>query len=217
MINKITTEWLQKQKACCSGIRWFLSQKEREPIKVLKALMAENLYHDANWLIVRLMDRKQQRQSAIFAAEQVLHLFEKKYSEDKRPRLAIEAAKKVLENNTEEKRKADAAAVRAAAAYASRASLAAASAAAASAADAAFADADADADAAAASRAAARAAYASRDAAAYAADAAASLAAADAARAAYAAADADARKEMQERILDFGIGLLIEGKNAKRK
>ena len=38
---------------------------------------------------------------AIFAAEQVIGIFEKKYPNDKRPREAIEAAKKYLENPSE--------------------------------------------------------------------------------------------------------------------
>lgn len=43
---------------------------------------------------------------AIFASELVLDNFEKKYPNDKRPRKAIEAAKKVLKNNTEKNRSA---------------------------------------------------------------------------------------------------------------
>ena len=42
---------------------------------------------------------------AVFAAEQVLDIFEHKYPEDKRPRAAIEAAKKCIENPSEENRK----------------------------------------------------------------------------------------------------------------
>ena len=53
---------------------------------------------------------------AIFSAELVLHIFEEKYPEDKRPRLAIEAAKKWLVNPSKET--AAAAAAAAAAAYA---------------------------------------------------------------------------------------------------
>ena len=56
------------------------------------------------------------RKLAIFAAEQVLDIFERRYPDDKRPRQAIEAAKKVLENDTEETRRA--AAYAASAAYA---------------------------------------------------------------------------------------------------
>ncbi len=43
---------------------------------------------------------------AIFAAELTLDNFEKKYPDDKRPRLALEAAKKVLKSDTVENRSA---------------------------------------------------------------------------------------------------------------
>ena len=43
---------------------------------------------------------------AIYAAELVLDIYEKKYPDDKRPRKAIEAAKKVLKNDNEENRAA---------------------------------------------------------------------------------------------------------------
>ena len=52
---------------------------------------------------------------AIYAAELVLDNFEKKYPDDKRPRNAIGAAKKVLKNNTEKNRSAAESAERSAA------------------------------------------------------------------------------------------------------
>ena len=52
---------------------------------------------------------------AIFAAEQVIDIFEKYNKEDKRPREAIEAAKKYLENPTKKNQDAAADAARAAA------------------------------------------------------------------------------------------------------
>jgi hypothetical protein len=110
----------------------------------LQKLMDGDKFPWANWLIVRLMNKKQKVQYAIFAAEQVIDIFEKKYPNDDRPRKAIETAKTYLSNPG--KKNKDAAAAAAAAA-----------------ADAAYA-----ADAAAAA-AAAYAAYAAADAAAYAA------------------------------------------------
>tara|TARA_R100000656_G_scaffold99611_1_gene72277 strand:- start:44 stop:469 length:426 start_codon:yes stop_codon:yes gene_type:complete len=60
-------------------------------------------------------NRKQNIKLAIYSAELVLHLFEKKYPQDKRPRKAIAAAKKCLKSNTEENRSAAAHAADAAA------------------------------------------------------------------------------------------------------
>ena len=59
---------------------------------------------------------------AIFAAELVIDIFEKQYPDDKRPRMAIEAAKKWLDNPTADT--ARAAADAAAAAYAAYAAAA---------------------------------------------------------------------------------------------
>ena len=50
-------------------------------------------------------DPKERASSAIQCAEKVLFMFEKEYPNDKRPRQAIEAAKKYLEDPTEENRK----------------------------------------------------------------------------------------------------------------
>jgi hypothetical protein len=44
------------------------------------------------------MNKKQAVQYAIFAAEQVIDIYERKYPNDKRPRNAIEAAKAYLKN-----------------------------------------------------------------------------------------------------------------------
>src|SRR3990167_2648382 len=52
---------------------------------------------------------------AIFSAELVLNNFEKKYPDDKRPRQAIEAAKRVLKNDTAKNRSAAWSAARSAA------------------------------------------------------------------------------------------------------
>jgi len=188
---KITLEKLKKLRACKEGIEWFQAQKETLLDRVCNALLKDNHADWADWLIVRCMTKKQQVQYAVFAAEQVIHIFEKKYPEDKRPRKAIEAAKTWLLKPSSSAADAaadaaDAAAAAAAAAYAAAAYAAAAYAAASSAAAAAAAD-----------------AYAA--AAADAADAYAYAAAAD-------ANAADARKDVQIKIINYGLKLLEEEK-----
>jgi len=166
-VLKITADWLKEKQACRSGVDWFINQSETEGVKVVKKLITEKHLDWANWLIVRIMNYKQYVSYAVFAAEQVIAIYEKKHPDDKRPRLAIEAAKKCIENPSEENKKAAAA-------------------------DAAYAAAAADAYAYAAdAAAAAAAAYAAADAAGDA------YAAAAYAAAAYAAADADAKKNNQ--------------------
>ena len=108
---KITTEFLQSINACQSGKDWVEEYEDKDPVAVIKHLVADDKWNWANWLIVRVMDYKQYVGYAIFAAEQVIDLYEKKYPADKRPREAIEAAKKCVKNPTDKnKAAADAAA-----------------------------------------------------------------------------------------------------------
>jgi hypothetical protein len=119
MTPKITEAWLKEKSACSEVIVWFLGQKETEGVRVLRDLMKADTFQWANWLICRLMDKPNQVRYAIFAAECVLEIFEKKHPKDNRPRKAIEAAKSWLENPSNETKKADADAA-AYAAYAAR-------------------------------------------------------------------------------------------------
>jgi len=128
---KISKEWLREKRACVEGVQWFTEQKEIDGLNVVKKLIKENRLGWANWLIVRIMEYKQYVSYAVFAAEQVIDIYEKKYPNNKKPREAIEAAKKCIENPTEENKKAYAAAYAAAAAAAADAAAYAAAAAAA--------------------------------------------------------------------------------------
>ena len=103
---KITEKWLREQDACGEGVRWFKNQEKSDSIEVLEALIAEGQLEWANWLIVRVMKRKQYIAYAIFAAEQVISIYEKEYPNDDRPRKAIDAARQVLENDTAKNRDA---------------------------------------------------------------------------------------------------------------
>jgi len=112
---KITKEWLAEKDACHDGLDWFVEQgKEFEPVELIDLLIKENQLDWANWLLVRVMDYKQCVSYAVFAAEQVIENYEKQYPDDKRPREAIEAAKKCIENPSEENKKEAANAARAA-------------------------------------------------------------------------------------------------------
>jgi hypothetical protein len=119
---QVTNEWLKSKSACREGYEWSLKQENRELIPFLDALVKENHWNWANWVVVRVMDKTQNVKYAIFAAEQVIHIYEKKHPEDKRPRKAIEAAQAYLDNPCENTRAAaDAYAAYAADAYAAAA------------------------------------------------------------------------------------------------
>ena len=110
MIKKVTSKWLASWQACSGGIEWFKNQKETDPIKLIKKLIKIKQYSYANYSIVHLFNRKQKIKYAVFAAEQVIDIYEKEYPDDNRPRKAIEAAKACIGKNTEKNRAAVAAA-----------------------------------------------------------------------------------------------------------
>jgi hypothetical protein len=122
---KLTLKWLNEQNACKGGIGWWREHKTSGPIKAINGLMADNHFGYANWLIVRLMTHEQQIKYAIFAAEQVIGIYEKQYPKDDRPRKAIEAAKEYLKYPDTEHRNAAYAAAYAAYAAANAANAAA--------------------------------------------------------------------------------------------
>lgn len=117
---KITQEFLADKKACQEGVEWFTKQKETDLVKILEELIGQEEFDWANWLITRAMIRPQYLAYAIFAAEQVIEIYENSCPGDDRPRKAIEAAKAVLVNGNEVNRKIAAAAA-SAAAYAAHA------------------------------------------------------------------------------------------------
>ena len=148
---EITEKFLRiDNHACDEGYKWWLSNEEpTDVIATAKKLNSDGHNNWSNWLIVRFMSHEQKVQYAIFAAEQVIDIYEKKYPNDDRPRKAIEAAKNYLKDKSLKNKKAAYAAAAADAAAAARAAAArAAAAAAAAAADAAAYAADAAADAA---------------------------------------------------------------------
>ena len=97
---KITKELLQEKEACKESYKWVVKNKliGLEHEEFINELMKNNRFSDANWLLTKLFNETQCVKYAIFAAEQVIDIFEKKYPDDKRPRKAIEAAKDYLKS-----------------------------------------------------------------------------------------------------------------------
>jgi hypothetical protein len=108
---KITLKWLRENGACTESREMWMTEKMKniDGIRLVKKLMKSKLEDGlswANWLIVRIMTHEQKIAYACFVARQVLEIFEKKYLDDKRPRLAIEAAEKCIKENSEENQRA---------------------------------------------------------------------------------------------------------------
>ena len=98
----ISKTWLLEQRACTEGVDWFTAQAETDGLAVVKKLLAEKKFAWANWLVVRLMTYKQYVSYGVYAAEQVVDIYEKKYPDDDAPRKAIETARKCIENPSDE-------------------------------------------------------------------------------------------------------------------
>ena len=103
---KISIKKVKSLKPCNDGLVWYEKNGSTDLLKTL--LKVDKRYPAwARWLFTRLMTKKENLKIAIFSAEQVLNIFEKKYPNDNRPRNAIEAAKEVLrKNNIENREKA---------------------------------------------------------------------------------------------------------------
>jgi hypothetical protein len=126
MIKTITKQWLRKQGACGEAVQAWNGEKDHGTIITLNRLIKHKQYDWANWLIVRVMERKRYLRYAIYAAKQVIAIYEKRYPGDDQPRLAIRAAEKCLMADTKKNRAAAYAAANAAYAAANAAAYAAA-------------------------------------------------------------------------------------------
>ena len=97
---KITLAWLKKHNACAEGMEYC----ERKGLIGLPAdqfaekLVEGNKLSWANWLIAHALQKLDKVRYAVYAAEQVLPIFDKKYPGDDRPKNAIAAAKAYIEN-----------------------------------------------------------------------------------------------------------------------
>ena len=186
IVNKITDKWVNEMHPCLKSVKWWTDKKRiSNPLKILTLLIKEKHYDWANWFIVRIMTYHDYVSYAVFAAEQFIHIYEKRFPNDKRPREAIEAAKRCIKNPSQKNKGAAYVAAYAAACAAADASDVAA--------DAVYAAADAAADAAYAAADIAYAIYA--------------VYAAGAAHAAEDAAYAD-KEQVQLKILRYGMKLL---------
>jgi len=108
-MEKITEKWLKRFGACLGSIEWVKEQKTSDPIELLEKGIASNddtIFDYCNWGISRYFSRIERIKYTVYVAKQVLHIFEKEYPDDDRPRKAIEAAERCVKNDTEENRHA---------------------------------------------------------------------------------------------------------------
>ena len=97
---KITKSWLRKNNACLSGYDWFVHQDENDYEAVVAALMKANRFDWANWVIVRLMNRKQKVKYACYVARLALPIYERYHPRCNRLRQELEAAEIIAAKNS---------------------------------------------------------------------------------------------------------------------
>ena len=99
---KLSLEFLQRKQACSGGLKWYDEHGQPDTVEAcVAALIADanepkNLNY-ASWLLSQTLSEPDCRRYAIFAARQVIGIYEKQYPEDARPRKSIEAAEAYLE------------------------------------------------------------------------------------------------------------------------
>ena len=93
---KLNKEILKTMNPCRDGYEWYLKEG-CETVENTLTKLVEVRPDWANWLMGKTLDRNNLTRSAIFSAELVLDIFEKKYPKDDRPRKAIQAAKDFLD------------------------------------------------------------------------------------------------------------------------
>jgi hypothetical protein len=100
---KITNGWLKRKEACKDGYDYFVRKYKTgtELTVLLEGLQKDGKQDWAWWVLKNALKKPQSVEIAVYAAESVLQIFEKKYPEDKRPRKAIEAAKAWFKNSCE--------------------------------------------------------------------------------------------------------------------
>ena len=129
MTPAIDRKWLDSRNACAEGKEWYLAHCDPDPIIGVRQLLDGGHYEWANWLLVGIFTQVENVSYAVYAASQVLDVYEAQYPDDGRPRQAIAAARKYLRQPTaaayaaayaaaRAARAADAAAAATAAAYA---------------------------------------------------------------------------------------------------
>jgi len=106
----ITKEVLTKMKACSEGIEMFENQgftkiaiADLVRLKLKTGNMKELSY--LTWLIVHCLSYKEYIRYAVYAAKQVLPIYEEYYPKDTRLRQAIKAAEKCIKNPSKANKK----------------------------------------------------------------------------------------------------------------
>ncbi|MCK4828809.1 hypothetical protein KA005_74480 [bacterium] len=104
MVTTLTEKWLIEQRACSEGIEW-LSAQPNKSMQILFDICIKSKdprkLEWASWVIAKKLSEIDKVRYAVFAAQQVIDIYEKIYPEDNRPREAIKAAKKYIQKSSQ--------------------------------------------------------------------------------------------------------------------
>jgi hypothetical protein len=103
-MKPITKEWLVKHDACKDGVEWFVKNCEGLTFDEQIKRIRDHSFNYINWYLTEKLESKNLILYATNAAELSLPIYEKEYPDDKRPRLAIKAARDVAKNPSDENR-----------------------------------------------------------------------------------------------------------------
>ena len=104
---KINKDVIQKLNPCKDRLDNYTDHYEEKDFDLKEFLSLDNItYTDKIWVFTKLFTQEQNVRWSIKCAESVLSSFEDKYPDDKRPRLALEAAFNYANNPNEETRSA---------------------------------------------------------------------------------------------------------------
>jgi len=98
---EVTRELLKRMDACTPGYDFWCQNCEDKPIEEQLRTLVRYNFNWAAWLLVRILNQKQNKRFAIHCIESALFVFEKAYPKDNRPRQAVDSAKLALDNYTD--------------------------------------------------------------------------------------------------------------------
>ena len=99
---KINTEVIKGLRPCGSRFDNYLSHYKDFDGTLEEFLALDNItYSDKVWVFAKIADKSQLSRWSYFCAESVLHIFETKYPNDNRPRQALDATLKYINEPTD--------------------------------------------------------------------------------------------------------------------
>ena len=81
---KFTIKDLEKLKPCTDGYKWYKRNIKSDDLKEILEQLQDHRPDWSRWLMVRVLNKEQNQQLAIYCAELVLPIYEDKYPDDLR-------------------------------------------------------------------------------------------------------------------------------------